>query len=469
MKCTKPVLTEEEQALVEGVSVRLLQPSEREPFDRLMTQEHYLHSADLVGEQFRYVAEYQGRWVALLTWSAAAFNLKERERWIGWNRRQKRRRLSLVVNNSRFLIVLKPTVPNLASRVMKLCLARLNGDWQQVYGHEVLIAESFVDRQMFRGTCYKASGWTLLGATQGYGRHRQDYYVEHKRPKQLWVRELRPGARTMLRGRNLPATLRALEQGQVPVCPQSAGELERMRGVFEAVPDWRRKRGAYRLSSLMCLCVSAALCGVHRGQRDLAAFARDLSPAQCAALKLPQRGRPRRYRRPGETTFFRLLSHLDSRALEGALLRWQDHVLGPRPADDDQVAVDGKELLSSQGQQIVSAYTVKGGRWLGSEAIATKSNEIPAAQALLRRAPIEGTLVTADALHTQTETARIITQERGADYLLTVKGNQSGVEANVSQLLPNLQSAFFPSGPGEHRATGRSQPGSARSPLPGSF
>ena len=468
MKRLKLIAAEEQQALVEGVIVRPIQSSERDPFDHLMAQEHYLHSAEVVGEQFRYVAEYQGQWVALLTWSAAAFNLKERERWIGWDRRQKKRRLSLVVNNSRFLILLKETVPNLASRVMKLCLARLNLDWQQVYGHEVLIAESFVDHPVFQGTCYKASGWTLLGKTQGYGRCRKDYYVEHKRPKQLWVRELRPGARTMLRGRNLPATLRALEAGQVPSCPHAAAELERMRGVFEEVPDWRTKRGAYRVSSLVCLCVSAALCGVHRGQRDLAAFARDLSPAQCGALKLPPRGRPRRYRRPGETTFFRLLSHVESRALEQALLGWQDHVLGPRPATDDQVAVDGKELLSSQGQQIVSAYTVKGGRWLGSEAIATKSNEIPAAQTLLRRAPIEGMLVTADAMHTQTETARIIHQERGADYLLTVKGNQSGVEDNVSQLLPNLQSAFFPSGPGEHRATGRSQPGSPRSPLPDS-
>lgn len=455
--------------MVAGVIVRLIEPSERQAFDDLLAAEHYLRSAEVVGEQLRYVAEYEGRWVALLTWSAAAFNLRERERWIGWNRRQKKGRLSLVVNNSRFLILGQNTVPNLASRVMTLCLARLNPDWQQRYGHEVLIAESFVDSQLFRGTCYKASGWTLLGETQGYGRHRQDYYVEHKRPKQLWVRELQPGARTILRGRNLPATLRALEEGQVPPCPQSAAELERMRGFFEGVPNWRTKRGVYRVSSLVCLCVSAALCGVHRGQRDLAAFARELSPEQCAALKLPRRGRPRHYRKPGETTFFRLLSHLDSLALEQALLRWQDHVLGPRPATDDQVAVDGKELLSSQGQQIVSAYTVKGGRWLGSEAIATKSNEIPAAQRLLRRAPIEGLLVTADAMHTQTETARIITQERGADYLLTVKGNQSGVEENVSQLLPNLQGAFSPSGPSGHRATGRTQPWPTRSPLPDSL
>ncbi|HOB99972.1 MAG TPA: ISAs1 family transposase [Verrucomicrobiota bacterium] len=455
MKRTKPISVEEQQAMVEGVIVRPIEPSERKPFDCLMAKEHYLRSAELVGEQLRYVAEYQGQWLGLLTWSAAAFNLKERERWIGWKRRQKRRRLSLVVNNSRFLILTKETVPNLASRVMRLCLARINQDWQHRYAHEVLIAESFVDHPVFQGTCYKASGWTLLGKTGGYGRCPKDYYVEHKRPKQLWVRELRPGARTILRGHNLPATLKALEGGQVPSCPHSVAELERMRGVFEEVPDWRTKRGTYRVSSLICLCVSAALCGVHRGQRDLAAFARDLSPEQCAALRLPQRGRPRRYRRPEETTFFRLLSHVDSRGLEQALLRWQDHVLGPRPVNDDQVAVDGKELLSSQGQQIVSAYTLKAGRWLGSEAIATKSNEIPAAQSLLRRAPIEGMLVTADAMHTQTETARIMIQEGGADYLLTVKGNQSGVEGNVSQLLPNLQSAFSPSGPSEHRAARR--------------
>ena len=89
--------------------------------------------------------------------------------------------------------------------------------------------------------------------------------------------------------------------------------------------------------------------------------------------------------------------------------------------------------VDSQGVQIVSAYTVKGGRWLGSELVTRKSNEIPAAQVLLRRAPIEGMLVTADALHTQTETARVIVQERGANYLMTVKGNQPTNRGRRSQ------------------------------------
>jgi hypothetical protein len=445
MKTFKPLLSEEEQTILAEVRVRLIEPGERERFDELICREHYLHRADLVGEQLRYVAEAGAQWVALLTWNAAAFHLKDREAWIGWTERQKRRRRTLVVNNSRFLIRTEGRVPNLASRVMRLCLDRLSGDWLRLYGHEVLVAESFVDSQLFRGTCYKASGWTLLGRTQGYGRSRQDYYVAHERPKQLWVRELRPGARTILRGRNLPAVLKALEQGQVPDCPQDAQELGRMRGFFAGLPDWRTKQGDYALASLVTIVVCAALSGVHRGQRDLAAFAANMTPLQWAALRLPRRGNPRRWLVPKETTFFRLLSNLDSRALEKTLLNWQDHVLGPRPAQDDQVAIDGKELLNSQGVQVVSAYTVKGGRWLGSESVSRKSNEIPAAQALLRRAPIQGMLVTADALHTQAETARIIVQERGADYLMTVKGNQPTLAQNVRQLQAGLARAFSPS------------------------
>jgi len=92
--------------------------------------------------------------------------------------------------------------------------------------------------------------------------------------------------------------------------------------------------------------------------------------------------RHRRYRPPSESSFFRLLSHLNPRQLEAALLEWQDHVLGKRNPAGDQVAVDGKELLNSQGLQIASAYSVRDGRWLGSEAVAEGSNEIPAVQEL---------------------------------------------------------------------------------------
>ncbi|MHC1765866.1 MAG: ISAs1 family transposase [Verrucomicrobiia bacterium] len=458
-----PAADQDEQAILGEIEVALMQPEERERFDHELDEEHYLGSGPLVGRQLRYVAKHQGSWLALLTWSDAAFRLKDRETWIGWTQAQKKRRLPVVVSNSRFLILKSTHLPNAGSRILRLCLERLPRDWEQTYGYPVLVAESFVDSQLgFRGTAYKASGWTLLGQTQGYGRvrpkarARQDYYVAHQRPKQLWVRELRPGARTLLRGRNLPEALRQAKSLYPPECPESAEQLGRMKGFFAGVPDWRHRLGDYSVSSLVTVAVCANLSKVCLGQRDLAAFARNLTPPQMAALGFPRRGNPRRYRSPGETTFFRFLSHVDSQALQRSLLAWQDHVLGPRAKEDDLVAGDGKELRHSQGVEIVSLYAVKSGRWLGSERVAQDSNEIPAIQAVLRSpsVDIEGALVVTDAMNTQTETARIIVQEKGADYLLTVKGNQKGVAENVRQLQQGLQHAFSPSAQGAHGAKG---------------
>jgi len=445
----RPIITDEQQALLDGVQVRLIEAGERERFDRLIEAEHYLGNAQLVGEQLRYVAEYQGQWVALMSWSAAAYKLKLREEWIGWLDKQKQRRLPLVVNNSRFLILKDFHVPNLASKVMKLGLQRLSGDWEQAYHHRVLIAESFVDPQLFSGTCYKVSGWTLLGQTQGYGRCRQDFYQPHDRPKQLWVRELCPGARTILRGRNLPEPLQVCEQTHPPECPQSAQELRHMLRFFEGLEDWRSRKPDFRLSSLVTVTVCAMLCKVCLGQRDLAAFAANLTREQKEALRFPRdwSSRLRRYRPPSESTFFRMLSQLDNPKLQRALLEWQEHVLGKRDSQGDHVAVDGKELLNSQGLEVVSAYSVRDGRWLGSEPVAEGSNEIPAAQQLLSRTQIEGSLVSADALHTQAATARIVVQDQGADFLFTVKGNQPGVAQNVQQLYQSSGHGFSPSSP----------------------
>ena len=433
--------------MIAGVQVRLIKPQEREPFDRLLVEGHYLHSADFVGEQLRYVAEYEGQWVALLVWNAAAYKLKPREDWIGWSDRQKRLRLRLVVNNSRFYIPQPFHIPNLASRVMKLTLQRLSSDWEQTYHHAVLIAETFVDPEHFRGTTYKVCGWRLLGQTKGFQRSCEDFYQAHDKPKQLWVRELQPGARTILRGRNLPAACQACEQNRPPDCGQSPKELEQMKMFFGELPEWRTRKVKHSLRSLVAVSVCAMLCKVCLGQRDLAAFARNLTREQMKALGFPRdwSRRIHRYIAPSEATFARLLQHLDNQALQRALLRWLDHWLGKRDAAADQVSVDGKKLRHSQGVEVASAYSVRDGRWLGSELVAEGSNEIPAIQNLLRRLDLDGSLVTADALNTQRESARIIVQEKGGDYLFTVKGNQPGLTSNVQELHASLAGAFSPS------------------------
>jgi hypothetical protein len=141
-----------------------------------------------------------------------------------------------------------------------------------------------------------------------------------------------------------------------------------------------------------------------------------------------------------------MLRHLKNDALQQALLRWLDHLLGQRDPVGDQVSVDGKELLNSQGLEVASAYSVTEGRWLGSEPVAEGSNEIPAVQRVLQRIDLDGSLVTADALNTQTETARIIVQQKCGDYLFTAKGNQPGIEQNVQELYQDLSRVFSPSG-----------------------
>lgn len=446
----KHQIADEEQEVINGVIVRIIRREEQERFNNLLIEHHYLHSADMFGERLCYVAEYKGEWLALLSWSAPAYRLKARENWVGWSEAQRRRRLGLLVNNSRFLIMPSAHYPNLASRVMGACCKRLSADWEQRYGHLLLMAESFVDGQLFRGTSYKASGWTMLGLTQGYGRSAEDFYVKHDRPKQLWVRELKKGGRELLKARVLPEVYAVVEEKTQVICEETAEELEETRGCFEKVSDWRHKMGDYPCAGLIALVASASLCKVQRGQRDLAAYARTLTQEQLKALKFPKkkRGKRRCYRAPGETTFYRLLNGIDSGELEAALLAWQEQRLGRRALGDNVVAVDGKSLRSSQGQEVVNAYAVKSGRWLGSEAVQPGSNEIPTAQRLLRRMDIEGQRVVLDALHSQTETARIIVQERGADYLLGVKGNQSGVAATLKACRKNLRRAFSPSASG---------------------
>jgi hypothetical protein len=448
----RPIITAEQQLLLDEVQVRLVTDRpERGRFDQMLIEGHYLHNVEIVGEQLRYLAEYQGQWVALMIWSAGAYKLKLREQWIGWSDRQKQRRLALVVNNSRFFIPEPYHIPNLASKVMKLVLQRLRADWPQAYGHGVLLAETFVDPSRFQGTAYKASGWTLLGNTKGFERSRQDFYEAHDRPKQLWVRELQAAARTILRGPNLPIDVQSCEQDRPPDCPQGPEELGRMRTFFKNLPEWRSRRCPHRLDSLVAVTVCAMLCKVCLGQRDLAAFARNLTREQMKALGFPRDWSQRihTYLAPSESTFARLLRHLDNQALQRELLRWLDQLLGQRDATGDQVSVDGKELLNSQGAAVVSAYSVESGRWLGSEPVAEKSNEIPAAQQLLKRVDLDGSLVTVDAMHTQTETGRIVVQEKGGDYLFTVKGNQKGVADNARALYKNLSRVFSPSA---HRA-----------------
>ena len=434
-----------EQHILQHLEVRLLgaEATERERYRQLIEDHHYLKSDALVGEQLRYVVQCEGQWLALLSWSAAAKHLKDREQWIGWTSEQRRRRLALLANNARFLILPGVDCPNLASRALALCTARLSQDWLEAYGHPILLLESFVDSQLFRGTSYKAQGWQLLGQTRGFERSRQDYYTEHGRPKQLWARALHPHARHWLSSETLPEDLQSVADQIIPHPTQKANELRGLLQLCGQVPDWRKRKGLdYPLPCLLAITVLATLCGVVRGQRDLAAFAAKLTPAQLRTL-CSYRKSDGTYDYPKETTFQRMLANVDATIFERVLHQWEEQLLGRQALQADcLVAIDGKAQRGSSPQaddtkkpQLVSAQSLPSGRVLGTEAVEEKSNEIPAARRLLERiGPLDGKLVMLDALHTTQTTLRQIHQDNGADYLLPVKGNHEGLEERAARV-----------------------------------
>ena len=128
-----------------------------------------LHTYRLVGEQLRYlVTSAEGTWVALLGWNAPAYHLKAREEYVQWSDDQRQARLHWIAQNSRFVILAdRLQYPNLASKALAFCTARLSEDWLQEYGHPIVLVESFVDKQWFRGTCYKGGGLASVGLHGG--------------------------------------------------------------------------------------------------------------------------------------------------------------------------------------------------------------------------------------------------------------------------------------------------------------
>ena len=458
----------EEQQILEDLLVRPIRPAERKRYDELMKEHHYLHTHQLVGEQLCYVATYRGQWLALSSWSAAAWHLKGRDQFIGWSAEQCRRRRALLANNARFLILPEHHRPNLASRVMKLVLQRLSNDWQERFQHPIVLVESFVDPEQFRGTTYQCSGWSQLGLTQGWGRQAKDYYVQHERPKQLWVKALVKNAAARLCADRLPESWAGVESKVKPRCHARRAELKSLTDHLAQIPEYRSRHAlGYPLAGLLALIAVATCCGVVRGKKDLAQFASTLSPHQLRALRFRRRDpQSKALTPPGVTTFFRILNEVDELALEVALLAWQDQVLGP--VQDRIIALDGKKLRHSQGGELVSATGAESGRWLGTVRTPDKTNEITAARTLLERVnqreDLSGKVVVLDALHTNLETARLIVQHLGADYLFTVKTNQESLHKTVSGLLSAR--AFPPSGSGAHGPDPRAQPGALRTATP---
>ena len=183
---------------LQPIELQQVRRSGDEPlFNGLMEQYHYLGYEQPVGEHLKYLAWAQGRPLACLAWSSAPRHLGSRDRFIGWNAEARRRNIRFLAYNTRFLILPWVQVPHLASHLLGKMTRTLSGDWEQMYGHPIYCAETFIDPGRFRGTCYRAANWVLLGYTTGRGKN--DHTNKPNRPiKEVLGLPLTPRFRELL-------------------------------------------------------------------------------------------------------------------------------------------------------------------------------------------------------------------------------------------------------------------------------
>ena len=433
------------KTVLERVRVRLATPRDGKRFKRLMARHHYLKWGKPVGETLQYVAEVDGRWVALLTFGAAAYALHDRDEWIGWTLAQRCARLNFLTQNRRFLILPGEKEPNLASRVLGLCARRIVADWEAAYGHPVLAMETFVDPQRFMGTCFLAAGWQPLGLTAGARRVRRDWYDNEGTPKQLFVKSLVADACEQLRAETWPVPW---QQYALHVRPMNVLRGEEHYSLFQAfsdLPDSRDTHGRrHRQASVLACAACAILAGVE-GIGEMAEFAAALDQRHLRALRCWYDRKTKRHIPPSESTLRRVLGGVDA--------IWFDAIVAAWVRNHERIAalaIDGKTLkacLDDKGRPrtLVAAVAHGSGAPLAQMVVSAGTNETATARDLLDiLPPVDGAMISFDAAHTNGETARKVVMNKGADYLLPIKGNQPNLLTHAERLLP--QAAFSPSG-----------------------
>lgn len=394
-----------------------------------MERFHYLGDAALVGESLRYVAQLDGKTVALLSWGAASLRNKPRDHYVGWSDATRKAKLNLVVNNTRFLILPWNGRPHLASQVLAANLRRLSRDWEEAYGHCVVLAETFVDISRFRGTCYRASNWINVGETKGWSKSGRTYRWNGQ-PKSVWLYPLARDFKEQL----CTATSACTRKEGFMVIDVEKLPLDGQGGLFEilrGVPDPRKRRGVrHKIESIL----ATGLCAVLAGARNFIAMGEWAAEQSKETLQRlgSKRGKP-----PNERTYRRIFGSIDVKELDRRTGTWmlEQERLQPGAA----LAIDGKTLRGSGdgengARHLLSTIVHGSGVVVSQVAVESKTNEITKVEPLLDGLDIKGTVVTADALLTQKKIAHYLVKQKEADYLFTAKDNQPTLRQDVETL-----------------------------------
>jgi predicted transposase YbfD/YdcC len=437
--------------------VRPVERDELDEFKALLRAHHWLGYC-MSGLPMRYVAVLDGVWVALATFGAAVLRCPVREDHIGWSRQQQADSLDYVVANQRFCVLPAGRVPNLASAVLGRILRRIDADYRRVHGLPVLAVETFTDPSRHAGTCYAAAGFTPVGATAGYGRRRgAEHYTFHGQPKTYWLRPLHPDALAVLAG-GFPSPL-LYSPPRRDMVELNVVELGSLRRHLGGVSDGRKARGIRHDHVTILLVAVCALLSNSLNYTAIGEYAARLPQAALARLGARYHKTKKRLIPPSESAIRRTIQCLDADELDAAVAAWVRDQLGTGTLTDSDlprfdkartpsgpagpgtaVALDGKNSRGASntkgGHKVhLFAALVHGTRAvIAQRGVDAKTNEIPQVKPLLDDLDLNGKIITADALHTQTATATYIVEDKHADYILQVKGNQPTLEGKLIDL-----------------------------------
>jgi len=402
-----------------------------------LAQEHGLGAGREAGDRLCQLVKQDGKLVAVLVWCAAAWHLQARDETVGWDAVTRSRRLKLVVQLRRFLVLEATRRPNLASQCLGAGLRELVGQWEGQHGYRPLLAESFSDPESHAGTVYKATNWVQAGGTKGYSQDHTDFYVPNGRPKKLWLKELAPNASVLMCARELPQACQGAEgDGGGARSPLKVSQLQSLRAAFREVPDPRSATS--RRHPLPAMLGLIAL-GLLMGARDVLDIWRKvacLSQRQREAIGLCVRDQQsRRLKMPGYDALNDLLGAMAPPAYARALTAFLQAHAGRLPRS---LALDGKSVGNGRCGMIITLCRHEDGRPVAMTVARGKKEdcEVSEGRALLADPQVElvNALITADPLHNKEATVRVIL-ERGGDYLIGTKPNTSQRLAGAAQAL----------------------------------
>lgn len=414
---------------------RLIIRAEVEKYEELLDQLHYLGSSKVeLTKRLRYVVENQdGEWCALLDFGHAALKNTPLDNYLGWEEAEKTKRLKYVLNNTRFLILpwMKTRYRNLASQSLALTTKRLSSDWQYYHGHHILFLETFVESSRL-GTCYKAANWLEVGETKGFGKNGGSY-TYHGNKKKVFVFALHRKAKEILSNKLFPHPL--LIQDKQPMLDVNTINLDDLESIFLDIPDHRPKPGHGNIfppSKILLVAACAFLSG-YTSYIAIGDYVKNLSPEAVAKFKFKKNLRSR----PEETCIRRFMNQLDANLLQERVYEWLKKKGHAKKIK--HIAIDGKAMRACIGEENgravinVSAVDAQTGITLATKQVDQKSNEIPAVQQMLLNLDIKNTIISADAMHAQKNTAEKILAG-GGDYIFTVKDNQQTLLQDIVRL-----------------------------------